>query len=59
MSANAFRVAAESLGPSFPSALAYGVAFGPTRHSGVAAVRYAAFDESCTCFKYTSGNIPI
>ena len=57
--ANAFRAAAEGLGSSFPSALAYGVSFGPTRHSGVAAVRYAAFDDSCTCFMYTSGNIAV
>jgi hypothetical protein len=43
------------LGGAFNDPFAYGTFFGPTQHDGVAAVRNARFDESCTCFRYTTG----
>jgi ABC-type branched-subunit amino acid transport system substrate-binding protein len=46
----------ESLGSSFPTALAFGASLGPNRHNGVDSVRDLAFDAGCACLEYTSGS---
>lgn len=47
-----FVASVESQGTSFPVALSYRAAFGPGRHSGVAALRHSAYHEDCQCFQY-------
>lgn len=44
----------ESLGTSFRLGLTFAASLGPDRHYGVNAVRDMAFDDGCTCLKYTS-----
>ncbi|MDT7547927.1 MAG: branched-chain amino acid transport system substrate-binding protein, partial [Actinomycetota bacterium] len=46
--------AAESLGTSFQSPLAYGTRLGPGRHDGAELARTAMYDDACSCMKYTS-----
>jgi hypothetical protein len=43
------------LGSSFRPASVIATRFAPDKHDGVGAVRRLAFDDSCTCFRYTSG----
>lgn len=43
-----------SLGDSFQSAITFGSRFGPGRYDGTSAVRDLAYDQGCSCFKYTS-----
>ena len=33
------------------------VTFGPDRHDGVSAIRYWAYNTSCSCMRYTSGSV--
>jgi hypothetical protein len=47
------------LGSSYPPAGVISTRVGPDRHDGVGSIRYLAFVESCTCFRYTSNKIPV
>jgi ABC-type branched-subunit amino acid transport system substrate-binding protein len=51
----AFVAGENRLGTSFRSASVIATRFAPDKHDGVGAVRRLAFDDSCTCFRYTSG----
>jgi hypothetical protein len=44
----------DTLGASFESAMTFSTRFVPGRRDGVAAVRTFAFDDACSCFRYTS-----
>jgi hypothetical protein len=55
VSPQAFVRGEEALGTSFRSASVIGTSFGPGKHDGVGAVRRLAFNDNCTCFRYTSG----
>ncbi|MEY2470682.1 MAG: hypothetical protein QOK28_11 [Actinomycetota bacterium] len=46
------------LGTSYLTAVNFVNRFSATQHDGVGAYRYLAFDEGCSCMKYTSGDIP-
>jgi hypothetical protein len=46
--------AADGLGTSFPSPLAYGTRLGPGRHDGGELARNAAYDDGCSCMRFTS-----
>jgi hypothetical protein len=54
-----FRAAVERVGPTFQSVDTFATNFSPTQHDGAAAVRYWAYNTSCSCMRYTSGNIPV
>ena len=53
------RRAIEGLGSSFEPASTFATRFGPDRHAGAAVIRTLAFHEGCTCFSYTSGDVPL
>lgn len=56
----AFRSAVESLGTSFRPASTFRTAFGPARtHDGVTGYRMTAFQDACTCYRYTSPVRPL
>jgi ABC-type branched-subunit amino acid transport system substrate-binding protein len=45
-------------GSTFESALTFGTRFGPSGGiGGPTTIRYGAFDQGCTCFKYTGGSM--
>jgi hypothetical protein len=45
------------LGDGFAPVLTFKDYFGPGRHDGAQTYRPAAFDEGCTCFVYTGGEL--
>jgi ABC-type branched-subunit amino acid transport system substrate-binding protein len=49
------RVGIEALGNSFVPASTFASRLGPGRHDGAGGLRYFAFDEGCSCFRYTTG----
>jgi ABC-type branched-subunit amino acid transport system substrate-binding protein len=58
--AQSFRRAAEALGEAFRPASTFRTRLSPGRtHDGAAAYRLVAFDDSCECFRYTSGVRPL
>jgi hypothetical protein len=44
----------DALDASFESAMTFSTRFFAGRRDGVAAVRTFAFDDACSCFRYTS-----
>jgi hypothetical protein len=46
--------AGESLGTSYRSPYGYGTKLGPGRHDGANLFRNSAFDDACTCMRYSS-----
>jgi hypothetical protein len=53
VTAASFKATVDSLGGAYTSPLTFTTRFGSSRHDGVAAVRSAAFVDSCDCFRYT------
>ena len=53
----ALRAGADRLGATAYSTQTYATRFGPGRYDGVAAVRVLRLEESCTCFRYLTGNL--
>ena len=49
-----FVAGVERLGSSWQAASNVATSFGPGRHGGASAARTFAFDEGCTCYRYTS-----
>jgi len=49
----AYRAGAESLAASFASPLVFATRFDAAHHDGVAAIRPLAFEEGCSCMRYT------
>jgi hypothetical protein len=55
-----FRTAVEQLGhPTASAAVGYTERYGPGKHWGTGACRLSAYQESCSCFTYTSTTMPI
>jgi hypothetical protein len=55
-----FRRAAEALGERFRPAATFGTRFGIGRtHDGASGYRLVAFNDSCSCFRYTSPTRPM
>jgi hypothetical protein len=52
----ALRAGADRLGSRAYSTQSYLTFFGPGRYDGVRAVRLLRFEDSCTCFRFASGN---
>lgn len=52
------RHAVESLGTSYAPAISWRTYFGPTRHDGVQTWRPIGFDSSCSCWRFTGGEVP-
>lgn len=52
-----FMAGVGKLGTSFLAAGNFANRFSSTQHDGVDAYRHYAFNEQCTCMRYTSGNI--
>jgi hypothetical protein len=50
----ALRRGFEALGTSFKGAQTFASFLGPRNHFGVNSVRDVAYDNACTCLKYTS-----
>jgi len=48
------RQGVDSLGRTFGSANTLATLLNPTHHNGADVVRDMAFDDACTCLKYTS-----
>lgn len=57
--AAALAEATHTLGASYESPQALLTRFGPGRFDGASAVRLAAFDDGCVCFRYTSDAIAV
>jgi hypothetical protein len=57
ISRDTFLVGANKIASSWQSTSVFGTFFGPNRHDGVNAFRYWAYQDSCSCMHYTSGNI--
>jgi hypothetical protein len=55
----AFLAVVNRLGTSFEGIGTFGTRFDPNHHAGVSAVRYWAYLPSCSCMRYTSGNIDV
>lgn len=53
LSLTGFVAGVERLGDSWQAASSVATEFGPGRHGGAAATRTFAFDEGCTCYRYT------
>jgi hypothetical protein len=47
------------LSTSVPLAASFAGRFASDSHDGIGAVRDIAFLDACSCFRYTSGDIPI
>ena len=45
------------LGTSYDSPYTFATKFGPERPDGASAVRIGRYVDSCTCYRYTSGNV--
>jgi hypothetical protein len=50
-----FVALAEALGSTYRSPTTYRTLLSPIRHYGVAGYRRMALDDSCDCYRYTSG----
>lgn len=55
LNADNFIRAANQIGSSFQSLVAYATYIGPNQHDGESAARNEAFFDDCTCYRYTSG----
>jgi hypothetical protein len=53
------RTAIEQLGGGYVPASTFSARFGPDRHQQAASAQTLAFDDSCGCFRYTGGTVPI
>jgi hypothetical protein len=59
-SLSGFRTGVERLGTSpDTNALGYAERYGPGKYWGASAYRSLAFQGSCACFSYTSGQVPV
>jgi ABC-type branched-subunit amino acid transport system substrate-binding protein len=52
-----FRAGVETTGNGFTPVLTFHDFFGPGRHDGTQTYRPAAFNDGCTCFVYTGGEL--
>ena len=57
LSRAAFQTGVHKLGGSFQSTTVFATFFGPDQHDGVSAIRYWAYNTSCSCMRYTSGSV--
>jgi hypothetical protein len=59
LSAQVFSTQVAALGRAYAPSLSFRSFFSATQHAGASAFRDVAFEDSCTCFRYTSGLQPL
>jgi hypothetical protein len=59
LTTDGMRLAVEGLGPSYPSPMTFGTAFGPGRYDGASKYRILFFDTACECYRFTGSTRPV